>query len=153
MRSCFTILAFAVLLGCEEQNSTTGYRLIPDVRISREINIRQPAYSDLSQPGGYVYLPNEGYRGILVLQSYQQEYYAFDRACPTAPDEDCGELTVHRSRLFIGCGQYQDSTWEPCTPNQYNLDGSIKSGPSDQRPKSYQIRKDGSTLRINNRGP
>lgn len=141
------------LYGCDNQNSNTGYNLIPDVNISREINIRQPAYSDLSQPGGYLYLPNEGYRGLLVLQSYDQEFYAFDRACPTAPDHDSARLTMHRSNLFLGCGMYVDSQWQPVNNTQYNLDGSIKSGPTDQEPKSYQIIKRGSNLRITNRIP
>ena len=137
--------------GCDNQNSSAGYNLIPDVRISRDINIRQPAYNDLSQPGGYVYLPNEGYRGVLVVHTYNQEYFAFDRACPTAPDDTAAKLTVHRSNLFMGCGKYVDSQWQPSTNSQYNLDGTVKTGPSDQQPKSYTLNKRGNYLRISNR--
>ncbi len=138
--------------GCDNQNSSPGFNLIPDVHVSRNLNIRQPIYSDLSQPGGHVYLPNEGYRGIVVVRTFNNEFHAFDRACPTAPDKDCSKLTVHQSNLFMGCGQYVDSQWQPCTPSQYNLDGTIKSGPTDQQPKSYAITRQGSNLQIFNRG-
>lgn len=147
----FLIVAIAGLGGCDNKNANEGFNLIPDVRVSRSLNIRQPNYSDLSQPGGHVYLPNEGYRGILVVRNFDNEFHAFDRACPTAPDRDCAKLTMHESNLFIGCGQYVDSQWQPCTPSQYNLDGSIKTGPSDQEPKAYSITQEGSNLRIFNR--
>lgn len=157
MKSTFCIilafvLGFAVgLTGCDSKNATEGFNLIPDVRVRRSLNIRQPIYSDLSQPGGHVYLPNEGYRGIIVVRSFNNKFYAFDRACPTAPERDCAKLTMHKSNLFMGCGQYVDSQWQPCTPSQYNLDGTIKTGPSDQQPKSYSITREGNTLRIFNR--
>ncbi len=139
------------LTGCDSKNTTGGFNLIPDIRVRRSLNIRQPIYSDLSQPGGHVYLPNEGYRGIVVVRSFNNKFHAYDRACPTAPDRDCAKLTMHESNLFMGCGQYVDSQWQPCTPNQYNLDGTIKTGPTDQQPKSYSITREGNDLRIFNR--
>lgn len=145
------LLLAVTLIGCDSKNTNPGFNLIPDVRVSRTLNIRQPIFSDLSQPGGFVYLPNEGYKGILVIRTFDNKFHAFDRACPTAPDRDCSKLTVRRSNLFIGCGEYVDSQWQACTPAQYNLDGTIKTGPTDQQPKSYSITREGNNLRIFNR--
>ncbi len=139
-------------LSCENNDSGAGYTLIPERYISREINIKQPEYSDLNHPGGFVYL-NEGYRGVVVVYTNEYEYKAFERACPFKPDKSCATISMHRSRLYMACGEYVDSQWKACIPSKYNLDGSVLEGPSDQPLKSYNISKNGSVLRITNSTP
>lgn len=140
------------ILGCENNDQGAGYTLIPERYISREINIKQPEYSDLNHPGGFVYL-NEGYRGVVVIYTNNYEYKAFERACPFKPDKSCATIAMHPSRLYLACGEYVDSQWQKCIATRYNLDGSVLQGPSDQPLKSYNITKNGSVLRITNSGP
>ena len=146
-----TVLFIGGFLACEEKNPSGGYALIPDVHISREINIKEPQYSDLNYAGGYVYL-NEGFRGVIVVQTFENKFKALDRACPSAPKKTCAKATVDSSGLFIGCGQYNDSQWVACTNSKFDLDGSVMQGPADRPLKSYHIQRDGNYLRITNAG-
>ena len=145
------LIAIVMLAACEEKNPDEGYALIPDVHISREINIKQPEYDDLNHPGGYVYL-DEGFRGVIVVQTYENRFKALERACPSAPKKTCARATVDSSRLFIGCGNYADSQWQECTQSKFNLDGSVMEGPADRPMKSYHLQKDGDFLLITNQG-
>ncbi len=145
----FLFLAFST---CEDKNAGNGYVVIPEKHISREINIKQPEYSDLNNPGGHVYLNNEGYRGVIVLQTYDNTFKAFERACPYKPDKPCATISMHPSRLYLGCGKVVDTQWNACISSKYNLDGSVMEGPTDRPLKSYHLQKNGDHLRITNAG-
>lgn len=144
------LLLLTVLLSrCETQNPDAGYALIPERHIDRQINIKQPEFSELNHPGGFIYL-DEGYRGVIVVHTNNNQYEAFERACPYKPDKDCAQISMHPSRLYLGCGKKVDSQWQECIPTKYNLDGSVMEGPSDRSLKSYNIDRNGNFLRITN---
>lgn len=149
---CLAVLFGLVLLSnaCKEKNPDQGYTAIPERHISREININDPEYSELHHPGGYIYLDNEGFRGLIVIRTMGDEFKALERACPSAPEKDCAKATVIRNGFTIQCGEYVDSQFQSCTPSRFSLDGSYLEGPATQDLKEYSIHVDGDYLSISN---
>ena len=61
---------------------------VPLTTVDFQINVNNPAYVDLSAPGGWLYLTG-GSLGIIVYRKSMEEFVAMDRHCPYQPAELC----------------------------------------------------------------
>jgi nitrite reductase/ring-hydroxylating ferredoxin subunit len=115
--------------------------VIPDVPVNIYIYPNDPLFFDLQAVGGWVYVSG-GYRGILVYRKTFDEFVAYDRACPSAPDGSC-RATVELNNITLLCD---------CDSTRYQLyDGFQVSGPGGGIPlKTYRTTFDGNALHIYN---
>ena len=88
--SLFLIGTFSA---CENQNP------VPQVYVNFIIYIN-PSYLPLSAVGGSVYIPHEGNKGIIVIQSSFEEFLAYDATCTYDPEHEWGRVQIESSTIF-----------------------------------------------------
>lgn len=142
-------LIVSVALSCKKNDP--GYEHpVPPVTVNRQINMDNALYTKLNTPGGFVYLDDEGYKGIIVTRDFADNFHAVDRACPYHPDEACAKATVEKSGISILCGSYNGTDFTACCSSRYGLDGSLQEGPSQHPLRAYYVSRNGSILTISN---
>ena len=101
---------------------------VPDVPVDLFINLN--THFELQNINGYAYINNYGFNGILIFRYSQEEFTAFDRACPHHPYEyDC-RIEVDDPPIAV----------DHCCGSQFLLiDGSVIEGPSKHPLKQYRV--------------
>lgn len=132
----FLTIAF-LLFSCKKENQQT----IPDVAVSFRIDPTSALYSDLNPIGGWVYVTG-GYRGILLYHLSQDEFLAFDRACPYDYEKPAAQVEIESSGITL-----IDSC---CLSRFIILDGSPFAGPARNSLKQYRTSYDGNYLYVFN---
>jgi nitrite reductase/ring-hydroxylating ferredoxin subunit len=144
-RKLYTILmidlmiAFFLLTGCKknENNPSTGQ--IPDVYVNFN---RYPNTIDYIPTGGWLYVENQGYRGVIIYRLDQFTFFAYERTCPYDPQNECARVEVDQTGIILV---------DSCCMSKYNiLDGMPMSGPSSYPLKQYITAFDGNELRVYN---
>ena len=122
-----TILLIIIsFYSCDDTKST-----IPTIYVDITIDLNDPLYNKLTIPGGYEYITG-GYQGILIYHSaLDDNFIAFDRACPYDPD--CGGKLYVNKTLFGTI----DST---CCKSEFSLltGGNVTTGPATYPMKQYR---------------
>ncbi len=136
------VLSFIIVLGLSFAcNKETSHQSIPDVAVNVQIDPNSTMYLELNTIGGWVYLTG-GYRGILVYRLSNEDFVAYDRACPYEPYETAAIITMDASGITcsdLHCG------------SQFNIvDGSVIKGPSTMPLKQFYTYYDGNILLITN---
>ena len=136
-----------ILIQCK--NKDENEYLIPDVYVNMQINLDLPLYSSLQNPGTYIYIHDEGYKGLIIYHD-NSGYIALERTCPYRPLDECSKVTVDNSGIMIRCGQYKGTNWEPCCNSKFEMNGNVLEGPSIYPLKKYNVTRDGNMLTIRN---
>lgn len=149
----FLFFAFASLLGITSCGKNSGDNLdpIPNTPVSLTINLDLPAYFDLTLNGNYMYF-SDGYRGLIVYHAFDDEYYAFDRACSYQPTNACSQLWMDSTtNMHMFCGYYSGGIYQKCCDSRFELPSGFPSqGPATFAMKQYYISRSGNTLYVNN---
>lgn len=145
----FVLFISATFFSACKKDRPQYYNPVPEVTVNIKINIDNPAYIDLYNQGGYVYLDG-GASGIILVHGYDDMYYALDRACPYHPNDACAKINMQRGNIYLVCGHYDAKDWIACCGSQYMLDGSLVKGPSEYPLKGYKVNASGSLLSITN---
>ena len=133
--SLLFILLFAAA-GCRDNNISR----VPDVPVNIVININQPAFFDLTVPGGWVYVTG-GSRGIIVYRKSMEEFIALERHSPYQPEDNCA-VVVADDNVLIN---------DPCSDSKWLImDGTIVQGPTAFALKTYYTSFSNSILTITN---
>ncbi len=114
-----TVLFMMVAPACKKNRQTD----FPNVRVEQYVYLNNPSNYDLATPGGWTYHEG-GYRGIIVVRRFingtQDDFAAFDRACPIHYSDECSQLIVTDDNIFGEC---------QCNNEKYLLfDGSPSDG-------------------------
>ncbi len=131
------LLALCLLASCRKEQPGG----VPLTTVDFQINVNNPAYVDLSAPGGWLYLTG-GSLGIIVYRKSLEEFVAMDRHCPYQPAELC-KVYVDESEVIA-----RDTTC--CGSAFLLLDGSVTEGPAALGLQRYNTAFNGTTLRIFN---
>jgi len=125
------------VISCSKDNNSN----IPLVNVNFTINVNNPAYVNVTVPGGWMYI-NGGSRGIILYRYSNDEFRAFDRHCTWDVTSSCGLVSVDNTNItgFDDC----------CGSKFLIIDGSITQGPANLPLKQYTTSFDGSVLRITN---
>jgi hypothetical protein len=93
---------------CDDSLTESPVPMPPTVRYSCNVELinaiqQQTAQANLNTPGGYVLISSKssnlsandyvGWGGLLLIQSYEGTYYAFDLACPYCYKNPAGHIT------------------------------------------------------------
>ena len=114
---------------------------IPNVPVNFTIFLSLPQYVSLNSIGGYVAIPEYGYRGIIVYRRSLEEFVAFDSACPYDPTVNGAKIVVDSSGI---------TTVDPHCGSKFSLyDGSVLHGPATRPMKSYHSVYESSSNSVN----
>lgn len=134
----FTIGLIPGLTGCKSNRNP----MIPSVPVNVVLNLGNPQFSALNVPGGYVVLPDEGSRGIIVVRVNVDDVAAFDLHCPQDVNNPCGKAQPDPNGLKLVC---------PCCTSEWNiLSGQTIKGPSVWPLFNYRTSFDGMVVRVFN---
>lgn len=134
-----SLLILSGLFSCHKSNPVTDP--IPVVPVNVMVNITLPTTIQLQNPGGWAYIDNAGNRGIYVYHTINDEYRAFDRTCSYQPSKSCAKLVVDSSGIFLKCGSYNGSTFEPCCHSQFSMEGVPLSGEANTILLEYRVER------------
>lgn len=137
----FRLFVFFLLLifsSCREEHNLPAD--IPFQFVHEEINLNSIQYQELWNPGGYIYIPNAGYKGIIVINQ-GGAYKAFERACTYDPRESCSLVEMDDSQLFF---------IDRCCKSTFTLDGIPSGGPASVPLVEYKTIRNGDFLTIVN---
>ncbi|HLN52246.1 MAG TPA: hypothetical protein VK212_00970 [Lentimicrobium sp.] len=137
MRNIFIILLISMLVytSCK---SDEGDDLIPYVTVNFTI---YPNTLDYIPIGQYEYFTG-GYKGILIYRPQENEFMAYERACPYDPLTEGARVTVDGSGLLA-----VDTV---CGSKFSLLDGSPMEGPAKIPLKQYRTSYNGDALYVYN---
>lgn len=125
------------LINCKKDNNSN----IPLVEVDVYIHVNDPAYNNITVPGGWTYI-NGGSRGIIIYRVSNDAFKAYDRHCTYDSGNSCALVSVDASNI---------TGYDSCCGSKFILtDGSVTQGPANLPLKQYATSFDGSTLHIFN---
>lgn len=80
MRLIILIIGLLTFLSCQKED---GY--IQDIVVNRNLYLSEPEYSDLQAVGNYMFINNEGVKGLIVYHKSFSTYKVYDRSCTYQP--------------------------------------------------------------------
>lgn len=114
---------------------------VPYVYVNFYINLASPQFTALTSVGGYVYVTG-GYKGIVVYRHSNDEFCAWDRACPYKPTTDCEHIEVEPNGI---------TATDTCCGSRFLLmDGSVVNGPATVSLTRYKTIYNGTTVLVTN---
>jgi hypothetical protein len=113
---------------------------IPLVPVNFNINLMNPQFLDL-QDLGWVYLNNEGVRGVVIIKKSPGDYLVLDRNCSFRPNDACATVDMHPSGFYL---------IDTCCGSTFDLDGFPSSGPAINPLRNYFVRLEGDYLHVTN---
>jgi hypothetical protein len=75
----FIPLFLLIIEGCKK---TATMSVVPNESVYFTADISYPPYTNLQNVGGWVYVANKGYDGIILYRSSPNTILAYDRGCP-----------------------------------------------------------------------
>jgi len=75
------LFLLGIIIGCKKASSSIG-KGVPDTYVYFTANVNYGQYDSLQHIGGWAYVANAGYDGIILFRSSSTTILAFDRGCP-----------------------------------------------------------------------
>ena len=138
MYKFFYILLIAGFISCS--NTDDGNPFLPNIPVSREVNLSNPSNNALLAVGGWVEVSG-GIKGIVVYHASIDNYLAYDLACPHLTPSAC-------TKMIVEDGLNMECTCDN-TKFALALGGAPQSG-TQYPAKQYRVIKEGETLIITN---
>lgn len=112
----FILLFF--LMACSS-DSTNRNPFLQEVNFRFELNMNLPLYNNLNTIGNPVYVGNTGVgtRGIFVMRSSLDSFFAFEASCPNHAPNNCSTMTIDGQNVVCSC---EDFTYSLFTGQQLN---------------------------------
>lgn len=133
----FVILVF-LYFGCT--NNTDLGNCFPKSQISIVKNLSLPELNNARVPGGFVIFPNEGIKGILLLNT-SSDFVAYDLFCP---NNFCESPMTFDGNFTLTCS---------CDGSKYSvglaLGGTPQTSDFDCPAIEYSVFRNGNLIRIN----
>lgn len=132
--SLLFVSVFTLVFGCKNK-----YEGIPNISVDIYINIQNPQYQNLSGMGSWAYIEG-GSKGIIVFNSDNENFLAFERHCPYDSQNSCSRVSVDETNLFAV---------DSCCSSKYQLlNGSAIDGPASLPLIGYNTSFDGNIIHI-----
>ena len=99
------IIASLFFLGCSDNENSNKNPYIPNYTFSVDLNLNLPLYSNLKSPGNGIYYSGQsaGAKGIIVFNIGNNNYNAFDAACPNQEISSCSTMTIKGINALCAC--------------------------------------------------
>lgn len=122
-----SLIFLSINIQCDENNKN----YFPYVSVDEVLHLNSDLV-DLGMLESKIVFPDEGYGGIILFKRSEEEYNAYDMACPYDTPEVC---TIEGKNS-------SDLTWEcPCCGSVYNLynHGAVDKPPAEYPLKEYSV--------------
>ncbi|WP_190810051.1 hypothetical protein [Flagellimonas sp. S3867] len=118
MRHLGGIILLLFLMACSS-DSTNRNPFLQEVNFRFEINLNLPLYNNLNNIGNPVYIRNTGVgtRGIFVMKSSLDSFFAFEASCPNHAPNNCSTMTIDGQNVVCSC---EDFTYSLFTGQHLN---------------------------------
>jgi len=137
MQKLIIVILFITLLSCG--TSDDGNPILPNVPVNKTVFLDNPDALALKVPTGSIKISG-GIAGIIIYNFNDNQFFAWDRACPHEPPQKGCTMDV------------VDVFWMDCSCDNSRfsiLDGSPQSD-TQYSARQYRVIKDGNTLIITN---
>jgi len=107
MKNFWGIILLLLLLSCSsDQTNRNPY--LQEIGFTFELNLNLPLYSNLNAIGNPIYVGNAGVgtRGVFVMKSGLDSYYAFEASCPNHAPNDCSTMVLEGQHVVCPCEGY-----------------------------------------------
>ena len=129
------LIFFSISCKKEENNN------IPLVEVNFVINLNDPEYIKLKNPGGAIEVTG-GSRGIILYRLSQDEIKAYDRHCTFQPSSTCALVSIDPNNI---------TATDPCCNSSFSLtNGTVTNPPAAAPLKEYNTTFDGTFLSVTN---
>jgi len=137
MKIRILVLCFLLFFACQKEED-----YIQNVMVDYNLNLTLPEFSDLQTVGNYVFIENEGVKGIIVYRQDFNTYKTYDRNCSYQPSLACAKIDSVNASIAI-CS---------CCDSKFLLgqNGQTIDGPALLALKQYQNSFSGDLLYIYN---
>jgi len=137
MKIRILVLCFLLFFACQKEED-----YIQHVMVDYNLNLSLPEYSDLQTVGNYIFIEDEGVKGIIVYRQDFNTYKTYDRNCSYQPSLTCAKIDSVNSSIAI-C---------KCCNSMFLLgqNGVIAGGPALLPLKQYPNNLSGDFLYIYN---
>jgi len=115
-----------LLLACQGQ----GDEPLPYTRVNVQVYLNTVENLRLLTPPNYIYIQNEGLRGIVLYSDTRDNYIALDRACTVNSGDTCARVTMDPSMLWYTCR---------CCGSRFGLQGEVQNGVATNRLRRYNV--------------
>lgn len=132
---------FLILQGCRDDDEEER---VPRIQTDFTINLNLPEYTDLLNPGGWIYFTG-GSRGIIIYRVNIDEFAAYDRHCTYNVPAGCRVFVDEDSGITAADTVCCGSVFEIIT-------GNVLEGPAQFSLQSFrtQYNSNNNTLRVFN---
>ena len=140
MKHFFLVISLIFLTACSRNNSDENCKFLVNAAVNVTLNMNLPQYSQLQFTSNSVYVPNQGNKGVIVM-NVGSGFRAWDAADPNHEQTSCSLLKITGAEAVCGCDD----------ANTYSLftGGSI----GKQLPcglKEYRVSVSGNSLLVTN---
>ena len=137
----FLVVAFLSLINCNKKKVNQNCGKLPNINASFSINLNLPEYNNLKFTSNTVLIPNQGNGGIIIINSGNEFYRAWDALDPNHPPSECSKLELDGIEASSNCN----------TKNTFNLFTGQPSNNSEICGlKEYFATKEGNIIYVNN---
>ncbi len=97
----------SIVFSCSSDR-TNRNPYLQEVGFAFELNLGLPLYSNLNSIGNPIYVGNTGVgtRGIFVMKSGLDSFYAFEASCPNHVPNDCSTMELDGQNVVCSCEGY-----------------------------------------------
>ena len=112
------ILLLFLLIACSS-DGTNRNPFLQEVNFRFELNLNLPLYNNLNNIGNPVYVGNTGVgtRGVFVMKTSLDSFFAFEASCPNHAPNNCSTMTIDGQNVICSC---EDFTYSLFTGQQLN---------------------------------
>jgi hypothetical protein len=144
------VIAFLLNAGCKPDDVFTGDCFVPEKNVNFTLNMNLPEYFNLQNLGEYLDLDG-GNRGVYIIHDFDGNFIAIERTCTYQSDDSCARVVLDDQSLQLRCGSFDsENEFVPCCGSSYSFNGSLLTGPSRCRLKTYRLSRQGNVLYVAN---
>lgn len=146
-----TALAAYITFSLNSCDNTAGQSTanIPKAPVNITIDLNLPSYMHLAAPGSYMYLEG-GVTGVILVHDFDDAWYAYERACPYEPLNDCSRIWGDSVELDLRCGKFVNGKFTSCCDSKFNFAGMPMQGKARTRLAQYFVDRSGNIVQIIN---
>lgn len=141
MKKHLLLILLPLLFGCSEDSFDNNNPYLPNYSFSTTLNLNLPQYSQVLYTANAIYVntAGAGIRGIFVFNTGNENYVAYEAACPNQALSSCSTMSINGIKALCSCDDAQYSFFNgQAEGQQYSM-------------KKYRVEKINSTnLRIYN---
>ena len=142
-------LLLPLFLSCSDSGIRSNNPYLPNYSVLIDLNLNSVTYSDLNYIFNPVIIPTVGVRGVVVLKAGENNYSAFDIACPNQALSSCSTMNFKKLDPTDPLKIDKTTIVCPCGKEEYSLFSGQSIG--KQYPlKQYRAQKNGDVLRVYN---